>query len=399
MIILSKDIITNISRFINCEKNLCNVISGFPEFESEIWKQKCIDKFLNYNSDLLKKKLNMKFSFNKNRDYHSIFNSLTYYPSKFIFPDIHNYNVVKIEGNKIHFNGNFKNGNRCVISNYPCHLTEQIFCSFYYIQNKFLLLPNLVTYFEIRILDYLEEFENPCVTIGFCDKKFPLVGSQPGWDSYSYGLHSDDGKIYFNNQWENFTQPFGKNDCIGCGIFFNGSGYNIFYTKNGNFIGFAFCNIKLTELYPVVGIDSTNKIKFNFGMQKFEFNFLKINNLSCETYKLINNKKKIQFNKLINYRDPSDIVDRYKLLNIFLNKYINEIDKLRMNDYEIILRNIYLSINSNNTEFFLLSNSFPNLLTFLSGPKFLSTSLYNSESITADSDDEEMESYLQINFP
>ena len=124
MIIFDKDIIINISRFINSEKDLNNIINYFPNNKSEIWKMKCIDKFLNYNSDILKKNTNIVFNFNKNNDYKSVFYSLIELPKTFFFPFIYNYEIFEINNNKIYFNGDFSGGNRCVRSKIPYELTN-----------------------------------------------------------------------------------------------------------------------------------------------------------------------------------------------------------------------------------------------------------------------------------
>ena len=398
MITFDKDIIINISRFINSEKDLHNVIYYFPNNESEIWKMKSIDKFLNYNREILKKNTNIFFNFNKNNDYKSVFYSLIELPNMFYFPYIYNYGIIEINNNKIYFNGNFSDGNRCVRSNTPYELTNKIYSNFYY-TNKFNLFSTLVYYYEITILSCEEKYDNPCISIGFCQEEFPLVGRQLGWDINSYGLHSDNGKVYFNNVSDNYTKPFGENDCIGCGIFFNGTEHNIFYTKNGKFLGFAFREIKQCKLYPAVGIDCKNKIKFNFGAQKFEFNFMKINDLACQSYKLFNNKKKIFLNRKIP-SIPILLSNKYTTLNIILKKYKNEIQNLEIIDYEKIIMNILRSISLNNiNNFNLLTNNIPSLSFFLSGP-FITQSLLDDqeESITADSDDE-MNQYLEINFP
>ena len=42
-----------------------------------------------------------------------------------------------------------------------------------------------------------DDFErNDCIAIGLCTQSFPLCGRQPGWDSHSYGYHSDDGSLF-----------------------------------------------------------------------------------------------------------------------------------------------------------------------------------------------------------
>jgi len=67
--------------------------------------------------------------------------------------------------------------------------------------------------------------------------------------------------IYFNSAGKHskfLTTKFVEGDVIGCGINYNQK--NIFFTKNGNFLGVAFHNIKSGRLYPTVGMHSKNEV-------------------------------------------------------------------------------------------------------------------------------------------
>lgn len=35
-----------------------------------------------------------------------------------------------------------------------------------------------------------------CIAVGVSESRFPLKGKMPGWDSRSYGYHSDDGGAF-----------------------------------------------------------------------------------------------------------------------------------------------------------------------------------------------------------
>ena len=94
----------------------------------------------------------------------------------------------------------------------------------------------------------------------------------PGWDRGTYGYHGDDGKS-FNQRGSGTTYgpTFGANDIIGCGL--NLKNRTCFFTKNGDFLGIAFRDMPMTNLYPTVGVGSRNGIlQVNFGQLPFSYN-------------------------------------------------------------------------------------------------------------------------------
>lgn len=115
-------------------------------------------------------------------------------------------------------------------------------------------------------------------SIGVGFNKFPTT-KQPGWVDQSYGYHGDDGKKFHNQSNNNnsytgipYADPFGIGDEIGCGIIFRTK--EIFFTKNGKYLGIAFQNINLNSAYPIVGMDHSS-VTLNFGPNfKFGFNNL-----------------------------------------------------------------------------------------------------------------------------
>lgn len=139
-----------------------------------------------------------------------------------------------------------------------------------------------------------------CIAVGLSTDGFQASVRMPGWDAYSYGYHGDDGGI-FHSQGEMirvYGPKYGVGDTVGCGVNYQNGG--IFYTLNGNFLGYAWMeerivmeaagtgsgstlaslagsgrsNSKKVNLYPTVGVDSLDLIGCNFGNERpFVFNF------------------------------------------------------------------------------------------------------------------------------
>lgn len=69
---------------------------------------------------------------------------------------------------------------------------------------------------------------------------------------------------------EKFSNPFGRDDIIGCGInFINGS---IFFTKNGLHLGETSIGHSNSEHIPYIALKPGNSVRTNFGLHE-EFNF------------------------------------------------------------------------------------------------------------------------------
>ena len=74
------------------------------------------------------------------------------------------------------------------------------------------------------------------VGIGIGTKDASL-GRLPGWEAHSWGLHGDDGHVYFSGgeRGKPYTAPFVLDDTVGCGVNFRTN--TLFFTKNGEAIG------------------------------------------------------------------------------------------------------------------------------------------------------------------
>ena len=105
-----------------------------------------------------------------------------------------------------------------------------------------------------------------CVAIGLSSEQFATHSRMPGWDTHSYGYHGDDGGIFHasGDMLKHFGPAFGKGDTIGCGVDYSNN--SIFFTLNGEFLGYAWTGLKHLpqKLYPTIGVDTNYPIQCNF---------------------------------------------------------------------------------------------------------------------------------------
>ena len=92
-----------------------------------------------------------------------------------------------------------------------------------------------VYYFETTILS---RGKDHLVGVGFSTSK-PSLNRLPGWESESWGYHSDDGMSFqCSSSGKKYAQPFSASDTVGCGINFRLG--TAFFTRNGVFLGKIF---------------------------------------------------------------------------------------------------------------------------------------------------------------
>ncbi|GAA5944858.1 hypothetical protein JCM3775_003539 [Rhodotorula graminis] len=150
-----------------------------------------------------------------------------------------------------------------------------------------------VYYYEVQVLD---RGLSGYIGIGLSDRSVPL-GRLPGWEDKSYGYHADDGRAFCaQGNGEAFAETWTTGDTVGCGIDWTGAGPprgereraprqlgrgkdkdgdkgggRVFFTKNGEFLGYAFCGLQ-GKLYPTVGLRTPNEaVRVNFGAVPFKF--------------------------------------------------------------------------------------------------------------------------------
>lgn len=127
-----------------------------------------------------------------------------------------------------------------------------------------------IYYYEIRIESKPKE---GMIGIGFSSPR-ASVERLPGWEQESWAYHGDDGKSFFGEsqgQGRPYGPVFGVGDIVGCGV--NFSSGTAFFTKNGNYLGVAFHDLRNVKIYPSVGMKKHPLVHFktNFGQEPFVF--------------------------------------------------------------------------------------------------------------------------------
>ncbi|KAF8242054.1 SPRY-domain-containing protein [Wilcoxina mikolae CBS 423.85] len=114
-------------------------------------------------------------------------------------------------------------------------------------------------YFEITVL---ETGSRSTVGLGLSNGPVPRFDRFPGWDAESWGYHGEDGlKFASSGSGTKYGERYGAGDILGCGV---NSERRMFFTKNGQFLGFAFKGV-FGQLFPIVGLTYGCRILANFS--------------------------------------------------------------------------------------------------------------------------------------
>ena len=155
----------------------------------------------------------------------------------------------------------------------------------------FVMTPRMISYFEASILDlnhqpqgyhgrsHTSSSSSPvnittnnnreCVAVGLSTYRFEMHRRLPGWDSWSFGYHGDDGFAFHHTSGGiKYGPTFGAGSVVGCGIDYHCR--RVFYTLNGQFLGYAPGGVLTAEQlaldwFPTVGLDSHAAVQCNFG--------------------------------------------------------------------------------------------------------------------------------------
>ncbi|OLY85515.1 Ran-binding protein 10 [Smittium mucronatum] len=137
------------------------------------------------------------------------------------------------------------------------------------IRTDYCIPPNCgIFYYEIEIQN---KGKNGYIGVGFTGLKVSL-NRLPGWDLDSWGYHGDDGNSFISNSsGKPYGPKFTAGDIIGCGV--NFVTQEIFFVKNGVFLGVAVKDLKFSNLlYPTAGLRTVGeKVLANFGQSPFVY--------------------------------------------------------------------------------------------------------------------------------
>ncbi|CAG8583392.1 16854_t:CDS:2 [Acaulospora morrowiae] len=115
-------------------------------------------------------------------------------------------------------------------------------------------------YFEITVIENPEGSDTN-IAIGLATKPYPSY-RLPGWNIHSVSYNSIDGRKFNDSIGQKYADAWDTGDTIGCG--YTPDVGNVFFTKNGKFLGNAF--LRLFHIwYPTVGATGPCTLKINFG--------------------------------------------------------------------------------------------------------------------------------------
>mmetsp|Transcript_5931 Transcript_5931/g.16175 ORF Transcript_5931/g.16175 Transcript_5931/m.16175 type:complete len:627 (-) Transcript_5931:358-2238(-) len=130
----------------------------------------------------------------------------------------------------------------------------------------------------------------PCVAVGMCTSRFPVVGKMPGWDRHSFAYHGDDGcKFRDSTYGDPYGPPFGVGDVVGCGVRVRAPGLDgeeegarVFFTLNGTLLDDPCIHLGYLAkegLRACVGVDTFSPVRVNLGQEPFAFDIASLANV------------------------------------------------------------------------------------------------------------------------
>jgi hypothetical protein len=208
-------------------------------------------------------------------NYYITFKSFVPLPINFISD---NFLDIKIDNDSIYLNTDVKNKNRTIIANRilpyftenPIPFSFPVFC-----KGKYEIINSNIFYYEITISEQIKQsWNDETIVIGY-GSVYTNKNSNPGWENNTFGYHLDDGTYQYNGNIINKFGPICKfGDIIGAGIIYiSETIYQPFFTINGILLNKLIPEITIPhKIVPMLGIDYSHIIKYNFGIKEFKFN-------------------------------------------------------------------------------------------------------------------------------
>ncbi|KAI9193345.1 concanavalin A-like lectin/glucanase domain-containing protein [Polychytrium aggregatum] len=125
------------------------------------------------------------------------------------------------------------------------------------------------SYFEVYVSDVQYSPHTTVISVGVATKPYPSF-RLIGWNAWSVGYHSDDGRLFNNDAFGGrlFASPYTKGHTVGCG--YNPKTGAVFYTLNGTLLG----EVVRGQPHPyhaAVGADGPCRLQINVGQQPFMY--------------------------------------------------------------------------------------------------------------------------------
>eukprot|EP01102_Stenamoeba_stenopodia_P008828 TRINITY_DN2584_c0_g1_i1.p1 TRINITY_DN2584_c0_g1~~TRINITY_DN2584_c0_g1_i1.p1 ORF type:complete len:905 (-),score=196.48 TRINITY_DN2584_c0_g1_i1:78-2684(-) len=127
-----------------------------------------------------------------------------------------------------------------------------------------------VCYFKIEVLTIGND---NMAAIGLSASEYEIDLHLPGGE-HSFAYHGADGRFYADGQGQQYGPRYRTGDVVGCGIILKT--HEVFFTKNGQFLGVAF-KYDPEEFdkpfHATVGMAAKSSVSVNFGATPFIWNF------------------------------------------------------------------------------------------------------------------------------
>jgi hypothetical protein len=125
------------------------------------------------------------------------------------------------------------------------------------------------TYFEVHIKMV---HKDTAIGIGLTTKPYPLF-RLPGWNQFSVGYHSDDGRKYITDGYDGipYASKFRAKNVVGCA--YHAESQTVYFTLNGKKLKDAhrFKNSFTYALFPSVGANGKASVYVTFDPNDFKY--------------------------------------------------------------------------------------------------------------------------------